>query len=462
MSKKSDTNIIAFVMGARQRTIDQVRAAMKEQNKQVRIMYICDSRTRLLDGLPEPDILISCDFSQPRKIAEAILPYEDELLAITCRFEQSIARFQAVIPHVPYLRTPTTESLGWATDKYEMRKRFQLHAKAHNPRFTWVKKNTKAERIRVISKIQFPMVIKPTNLAASMFVSICYHEEDLERSLRTIFRKIKAAYKKDARMEEPKVLAEEYIEGDLYSIDSYVNSRGEVYHCPLVRQSTARDIGHDDFYNYMQITPTNLKKSTVAKAEAVAEAAIHSLGLRSMTAHTELMKIDDEWKIVEVGPRPGGMRDQLYGLSCDINHAMNDIAIRIPRQPIVPKKCKGFAAYLKFFADKEGEIVETRGIKKLEELKSFHSIVINQKVGDRAVFSRNGGRAVFTTVLYNKDRSALLADIRRIEQMVDIVIESVADKKRASKQSAKKATTAQKSTKKVTKPVSKQSTKKRS
>jgi len=421
-------NIIVFVVTLYDRYIEEIRAYEKQNNKEYRIMLLWDSKLKKPETHRRCDIFVECDFSKPWKIAEALLPYQADLLAITCRTEQNIARFMQVIPHVPYLRTPSTESLRWATDKYEMRKRLRLYDAKNTPKFTWVKENTKEERSRVINKVQFPMIVKPASLAASLFVTICYHEEELDKALRTIFKKINTAYTNNDRKEVPKIIAEEYMEGSLYSMDCYVNSRGSVFHCPMVQQKTAKEIGHDDFYNYLQLTPTALKQTTVEKAQSVADTAIHALGLRSVTAHVELMKVDDEWKIIEIGPRCGGFRDVLHGLSCDINHTMNDIAVRIPRKPIIPKKCKGYAAYLKYFADKEGLIVETKGFKKIEGLESFYKITINKKVGDRAVFSRNGGRAVFTTVLYNAERSKLLADIRRLEKMVGVKVENARKK----------------------------------
>jgi biotin carboxylase len=427
--QKPQKNIILFVLNLPDsaETIDAVREYENESGKPVRIMLLVDSRMKDAQGLasiPGLDIFETCDFSKPWKIAEALLPYQKELLAITCRSEKYINRFAQVIPHVPYLRTPSTESLQWARDKYEMRKKLFLHDPKITPKFTKIAQNSKKERDRVIKKVGFPMIVKPANLAASLFVTICYHEEELEKTLRTVFRRLKTAYDNDNVQETPKIIAEGFMEGDMYSIDSYVNSRGVVYHCPLVRQKTGRDIGHNDFYNYLQMTPTALKSETVAKAELVAEKAIHALGLRSTTAHVELMKIDDEWKIIEVGSRVGGFRHVLHKLSCDINHARNDVMVRIPRKPIIPKKCKGFACAMKWFADKEGNITELKGIKKIEELESFHKIIVNKKVGDRAVFARNGGRSVFNLFMYNADRSKLLADIRRAEQLVDIKIAS--------------------------------------
>ncbi len=419
-------NILVYVMKMPEGTIESIRRYEKETGQQFRILLVWDSRLKGIEeklNTPGIDIVVACDFSKPEKIAEALLPYQDELLAITCRGEEHIARFAAVIPHVPYLRTPTTESLRWASDKYEMRKRMKLYDPKIVPKFTLIKENSKKERQRIVEKIGFPMIVKPTNLAGSLFVSVCYHEEDLEKTLRSTLNKLRKAYEADHRMEEPRLIAEEFMDGDMYSIDSYVGARGKVEHCPLVKVVTGKKIGHDDFYGYLQITPPVFKRETVLKAEAVAEKAIHSLGLRSTLTHIELMKIDDEWKVIEVAARMGGFRHILHSLTCGIDHSLNDILIRIPQKLVLPRKCQSYACAMKWFAAKEGKIVEMKGIKKIEQLESFHSIVQNKKIGDKAVFARKGGRSIFNLIMHNEDRSKLLADVRRVEQLVEIKVE---------------------------------------
>ncbi len=368
------------------------------------------------------DIYLEIDLSVPARIAEALAPYQDELCAITCRSESYMARFIAVIPHVPYLRTPTTESLTWATDKLEMRRRFAILAKKYSPKYAVVKENTKAERKRVIEKIGFPMILKPTNLAQSLLVTICYHEEELARALTAANKKIQKIYNENGRIEEPKMMVEQFMEGDMYSVDAYVNSRGTVYFCPMVKVITGRNIGHDDFFNYLHLSPTALKKTSIERAHEAAEAGIHALGLRNTTAHVELMKVDDEWKLIEIGPRVGGFRHKLHSLSCGIDHSMNDILVRLPKKPVIPKKCSGYAVTLKWYPKQEGTLMRLKGIKKIQELHSFVDISVTKKVGDRCTFAKNGGKAVFTVTLYNAERPKLLADIRRIEQAIDIQI----------------------------------------
>lgn len=425
MKKALEKNIIIYVMNIPQGAVESIRRYEKITKKKYRVMLLWDSQVvdkkgKLNKGLA--DLVVRCDFSKPNKIAEALLPYNKELLAITCRSEQNMARFAQVIPHVPYLRTPTPDSLKWASDKYEMRRRMKLYDSSITPIFTLLRDNSKAERDRVIAKVGFPMIIKPTNLAASLFVSICYHEEDLEKTVKNTITKLQKAYENDGRLEEPRIIVEQFMEGDMYSIDSYVTARGKVEHCPLVKVKTGKTIGHDDFYGYLQITPPIFKRSTVEKAELVAEKAIHALGLRSSIAHTELMKIDDEWKVIEIGARMGGFRHELHMLTCGIDHSLNDVLVRIPAKVNLPKKCTGYACAMKWFASSEGVISEMKGIKKIEGLESFHRIELNKKVGDKAVFARNGGRSIFNLFLKNSDRAKLLADIRRVEQTVKVKI----------------------------------------
>lgn len=422
MKKK---NIIVYVMGLPPGAIESIRQYEKQSGQRYRVMLLWDSRVKTKKGLEDYkglDLLVKCDFSKSHRIAEALLPYQDDLLAITCRAEKYMLNFVEVLPHVPYLRTPTPESLKWATDKYEMRKKFRLHDPKNTPKFTKIQGNTKVERKRIARKVGFPLIVKPTNLALSILVSICYHEEELEKVLRRSFRKLNKIYGDNGRKQAPTLIAEEYMEGNQYSVDAYVNGRGDVYFCPMVKVVTGRDIGHDDFYNYMHITPTKLKKASVEKAQEVAQNGVHALGLRNSTAHVELLRVDDDWKLIEIGPRVGGFRPKLHELSCDIDHSLNDVLIRIPKKPIIPKKCKGYAATLKWFSKKEGVITKLKGIKKIQELKSFYDINVMKKVGDRCHYAKNGGKAVFTVTLYNRERSKLLADIRRIEQGVEIQI----------------------------------------
>ncbi len=366
------------------------------------------------------DIDLCVNFDSSQSIMEALLPYEGELLAATCRAEAKVPQFQKLIPYIPYLKTPTVSSLEWCTNKIQMRKRLLAYDKKISPKFRVVSDAQKSTLKKIHEEIGFPLVIKPAGLAQSYLVNIVFHEEELEKTLGMVLKKIDKIYKEMGGRGEPQILVEQFMEGDMYSVDAFVNSRGKVYFAPLVHVKTGRDIGFDDFFAYRTLTPTLLKKNSIEAAENVATKAIHALGLRSSTAHIEMFRTEDGWKIIELGPRLGGFRNDMYSLSYGMDATTNDIFIRIPKKPIMPKKVQGYTAVFKFFAKKEGRIINLTGIKKVQELKSFHSIAINKSVGDLARFAKHGGKSIFNITLFNVDRSKLFADIRRMEQMIKI------------------------------------------
>ena len=422
MPKKK--NIILFVNSVPAEVYATIRKYEKERSTRYKIAVIRDSKKRKQSDKKNkketPDIEIVCDLSQPEKISECLKEYEDRLLAITCRGEVNIPDFQKIIPLVPYLRTPSTESLEWATDKVMMRRQLRAYDKGLVPSFLVVSKNSKDTRKEIKEKVGFPLVLKPANLAASLLVTICFHEEELEKSLRKILQTIRKTYRDNKRKQEPKVLVEQFMEGGMYSIDGYVSSRGKMWFTPMVYVETGRSVGFDDFFAYKTITPTTLKRESIEGAEGVAEKAVRALGLRSTTVHIELMRTEDGWKIIELGPRVGGFRVKLYNLAYGIEHGLNDVLIHIPKKPRLPKKAKGYAAMLRFFGKKEGILKSLQGVQKMRKLKSYIEDKVNRKVGEKCRFAKNGGRGVVEVTLFNKSRSNLQADIRRLEQMIKI------------------------------------------
>lgn len=426
MAKKK-RNIIAYVSKMPSEAIADIRAWEKETGEKYRIMLIENSARKLskkqsganLEGI---SIVLSVDFGSDSALQEVLAPYQDELCAITSRAESYLADFIKIIPFVPYLHTPTPESLIWASDKRLMRRHFKVADSAITPKYTLVKDTSEEELERVVNLIGFPLILKPTNLAQSLLVHVCHHREELKKAAKDTFKEIERVYEANGRTERPRVIVEQYMEGLQYSIDAYVSARGKVTCCPLVRQKTGHDIGRDDFFGYLQSTPTGLSSLTVKKAEEVVRRGVHALGLRNTTVHVELMRIDNTWKIIEIGARIGGFRAQLHRLSCEINHGMNDILVRMGRQPVVPRRCSRFAAAMKYYAKEEGEIVSILGLKKVEKLASFDHIEMRKKRGDKSVFAKNGGGAIFVLYLVNDSRSELLADIRRVEESVKVEV----------------------------------------
>lgn len=420
--------------------LDTQRDAIKKLEKllersitPVVILNMFETTPRSKNVAHDPKVVvIEADFDSAISLQKALIPYKDRLLAVTCRAEANIPLFRKLIPHVPYVNSPSELSLEWTTDKVRMRQMLRNYDKAISPKFVVVHDATKETLDKIEKTVGFPLMIKPSGLAASLLVTLCYHREELEANLKNTVRKIDRIYKERKGRGEPQILVEEFMEGTMYSIDAYVNQRGVIYYTPLVHVRTGRSVGYEDFFGYMRITPVNLKPHKIEAARRTAEKAIEALNLRSTTCHIELMKTEDGWKVIELGPRIGGFRHDMYKLSYGFDHSLNDILIRIPKKPVLTKKVKGYTSVMQFYARDRGKLKSITGINKVRRLASFSSIDVKKKPGQMCDFARNGDDPVFTIVLFNKDRSNLLADIRRLEQTVRIEVIKSGSKRRVS------------------------------
>lgn len=418
-----------LVVGApRLETFSALNLYADEYEKKIKIVVIADRRRlktlQRINKLKESKEfkLLVCNFSSPADLKKCIDPIASSLLAVTAQFENVIPDFKKLLPHVPYLHTPTSESLEWSTDKVKMRRLLKAFDPKITPKFHVVKEVNQDTIEKVVKNVGFPLIVKPNGLAGSRLVTACYHEDELEKALKNISKKIEAVFKKTSGNGEPQILVEQMMEGSMYSVDAYVNDRGNMYFLPPVHVKTGRAIGFDDYFGYQRITPTKLKRASIEEANAVCRSAIRALGMRSTTCHIELIKGVNGWRIIELGPRQGGFRHKMYAMAFGINHILNDILIRIPQKPIISKKRKGFCAVLQIYAKQEGFIGKIRGLSKVKKLDSFEQISQNKKLGDKTIFARNGGTSVFDITLFNKDRSKLLADIRRIEKNLVVVV----------------------------------------
>ncbi len=407
----------------------QIRALSKLSKMLNKTLVACvvldDSDMSARISLPanHKAIVIECDFSKETDIQRKLLPYKHRFLAVTCRAERNIPLLKKIVPHVPHLNTPTEKSLDWTTDKIKMRQLLRSYDKSISPKFVVAHDSSKETLDKIEKVVGFPLIIKPAGLAASLLVTLCYHREELEQSLGNTVKKINKIYAKKHGRGEPQILVEEFMEGSMYSIDSYVNQRGVIYHTPLVHVKTGRSVGFEDFFGYLRITPVNILPHKIDAAQKVAEKAIEALNLRSTNCHVELMRTETGWKVIELGPRIGGFRQEMYELSYGMDHSMNDVLIRIPKKPILPKKTKGYTVVMQFYARQKGKLVALDGINKIRKLESFSQITVKKKIGDMCDFARNGDDPVFDVILFNKDRSKLLADIRRLEQTIAIKVQ---------------------------------------
>jgi biotin carboxylase len=402
------------------RSLEKLR---KITGRPIEPVLIEDHKSTLPDWIVEHKALtiLRVDFADREAVQNALKPIADQILTATCVGDSNIPYLRRVIPFIPNSILPTESSLEWTTDKTRMRSLLRNYDKSIAPKFMVVHDDTPETIDKLEKRVGYPLVVKPSGLAASLLVSICYHREELEKVLKQTVKKITQIYKSKNGRGEPKILVEGFMEGTMYSIDAYVNAHGVIYFAPMVYVKTGREIGFDDFFGYMRMTPTQLSVAHTEEAQAAAAQGIKALGLRSTTCHIELMRTEEGWKVIEMGPRVGGFRHEMYELSFGIDHLLNDLLIRLAKKPVITRKAKGYTAVMQFYAPKEGKLERIQGLFKVQALQSLKRLNVRKEPGDRCTYAKNGGDPVLDVVLFDPDRSNLLADIRRIEQNLKIV-----------------------------------------
>jgi len=419
--KDKDKDIVLFIGKVSNDHINAVKKFQELLGRKLRVGLITTLNKKISKDVEDKiDILIHCNMDKGSLIEDALLKYRNQVLTLQAKYEYSIELLTRVAPYFPYLRLPNNRSLKIANDKLEMRRTFRKYYPKISPKYIHVKKYSESIIKDIIKEVGFPCVIKPTNLSQSKLIINCFYKEELEKNLKEVMRKINSLYKKAAVENPPQIIVEEFMEGQMYSIDVYVNSYGKMYFTPVIDIKTGKDAGYDDLFMYTQITPSVLDKEEVKNAQDAVTKGVHAVGLKSTTVHVELMKTPKGWKIIELAARPGGFREEIFHYSYGFSHHLNDLLIHLGNKPIIKKKAKKHVVFMKFWPKKPGKIVKLKGLKKAKELKTLVKFRQHKKIGDYAGLSKHGHLSVVGFTLAAKSRSELLGEIRKLEKWVII------------------------------------------
>lgn len=426
--KGEDKNIILFIGDVFNINIDDVENFEKSQKRKYRIALVTSHDLDLNKKAKQKgvekrlDFILRCNTRNITEIKKAIIPIKNEVVIVFCYFESWMPLYARLEKLLPNVNLPSKESLKICNSKFEMRKRFIKYCPEITPKFMLV--NKLKEIKDVAQKIGFPCITKPLNLTKSRLVIKSNNSKELKNNLKHSFKKIKEVYKKVNSESRPMILAEEYMEGDLYSIDAYVSPKGKIYLTPIVRVVTGKDIGIDDFFNYYRVTPAVVGKKEEKKAQEATVKSIKATGPTSVTIHCELMRtFNGFWKVVEIQTRPGGYRNEMLELSFGIKHHENDFLNKIGKKPNIPKKIKSYTAVFEIFPEREGRLVSIDGLEKVKKIKSFQRYQQIKEIGSMCGYSKDGHIYVLLVVLNNYNKNILYKDIKKIKDIIKINVE---------------------------------------
>jgi len=211
------------------------------------------------------------------------------------------------------------------------------------------------------------------------------------------------------------MLVEDFIDGEMFSVDVYVNNEGAIWCLPPVKVTTAAALGLEGYYSYKRNIEHNLNENGIRKLNETAKASVRALGLKNSVAHIELFKTNKGWKIIEVGPRAGGYRQDMYWLSYGIDHAFNELLIKLGFDPTIYTQINKSSAALNIYCETEGRIASICGFNEAKQIKGTYRLNLHAKSGDLAILCGNGGNYIVDGVVFGDSQAEtekIMSDIR--------------------------------------------------
>jgi hypothetical protein len=112
------------------------------------------------------------------------------------------------------------------------------------------------EQLRAFAALAgLPLILKPTNLSASLFISLNHTLDDLLASYRRLVAEVPRYYQQASQGDKKLVIqAKEFMAASNHSIDCWIDAAGRISATPVVDVLTGADVGIDDFHHFARIS----------------------------------------------------------------------------------------------------------------------------------------------------------------------------------------------------------------
>ncbi len=301
-------------------------------------------------------------------------------------------------------------------DKYAMKKCF-VAAIGPGATARFMKINSESQRCAFAREVPLPHTWKPTNLSASLFVSLSQTEEEEARTYLSLLEQVPNYYRKTSQFAKKLgILVEEFIEGTNHSIDCLVDRAGNVTATPVIDVLTGRDVGLNDFHHFARLTPSRLSRRGQEDLAKLARAAVQSLGMKSCVAHVEFVSN----KLLEVGARPGGNRIRILQMAYGIDELYAYYEVLNGRGPRVRRLRNLAAAIITPFPSQSGMLLGIRHQNRIRKLPGYAFHEVRTAVGQRVGLSKDGFKAPLYIELISSDREELYRSVAEIASWTDL------------------------------------------
>jgi len=361
------------------------------------------------------------DFSTKETVIESLSKLKTLPNAVMVTYENYVLPAAWIAEHLGLPGLPISAAEA-CTDKFLMRSLFDAAPEKISPAFATAESES---AIRAFASThQFPLIMKPANLAKSLLVTKSDSLEELLEHYRTTVELLSTTYKKYAPNRTPKIIIEEFLEGSIHSVDAFVDAQGTPHVLDqIVDYQTGYDIGFDDNFHYSRLLPSALTDSEQQALRHCASVGAQSLGMRNTPAHIEVIMTAAGPRIVEIGARNGGYRERMHGLANGIDITGAALSIALGQQPEIKAMRNDPCAVLELFPKTAGSFVGIQNEKTLRQLSSLSYVSVKAKEGQSIGKAANGHKMAAVVILHSGDVATFNEDLAFVNDNVTVVTE---------------------------------------
>ncbi len=367
--------------------------------------------------LPDESRRILCDFSSKEKVLAAVHKIKDPIDGIIATNYEGYILPKSWIAQELGLPGISPASAAACTDKYLMRSLFAKAPVTISPDFAIVK-NEQTLRDFAASH-SFPLILKPANLAKSLLVTKNHNLDELLINYRVAAKQIGAIYKKYAPNRTPSLLVEEFLHGNMYSVDAFTGADGNPQVLKqIVDYQTGYDVGFDDTLCYSRRLPSALKANDQLALRECAVAGIRALGIKNSPSHIEIIMTKDGPRIVEIGARNGGYREQMHWLANGLDITGAALYLALGQKPQLQATKHEDCAVIELYPKNPGIFVNIKNQTAAKKLLSLTYFSVKVKPGAFVDKAANGHKFCAVLILNNPDHKQFERDLKFIDEQV--------------------------------------------
>jgi biotin carboxylase len=263
---------------------------------------------------------------------------------------------EAVAEVAARLALPGATPAGVRTARTKHLTRQALDA-AGLPNATFAVATTWAEARAAADQIGYPLVLKPVDLCAGMYVRLVRDENELHEGVATLER-----LSTNAR-QQPRpqcLLLEEFLEGEEISVET-ATVGGHTHVLGLTDKTLG---GWPAFIEVGHMFPARIEHDLGEAASTLVRDALTAVGYAHGVAHTEVRLTPRGPRIVEINARLGGNYiPDLVRAVCGLDIPLITVLLALGQQPMLERRSTGVesAAVRFLLADRSGEIASVTG-----------------------------------------------------------------------------------------------------